>query len=67
MPKKMFRVTYELVTPESAEQADCAECGFMESDGSKVPLGREANHYPFGLFVSRATRADYLAFESENS
>ena len=28
-----------------------------------IPFGREKGNYPFGIFVSPATRADYLAQE----
>jgi hypothetical protein len=31
-----FRVTYEIITPESAEHADVAERGFVEADGFKL-------------------------------
>lgn len=31
-----FTVTYEIVTPESAEQGDAAERGFLDPDGATV-------------------------------
>jgi hypothetical protein len=36
MPK--FRVTYEIVTPESAEQSDVEEHGFMQPGGWHIPI-----------------------------
>ena len=34
----MFRVTYEIVTPESAEHGDAAERGFVEPGEWKTPI-----------------------------
>lgn len=31
-----WRVTYEIVTPESAEHGDAAEHGFIDADGSRI-------------------------------
>jgi len=33
-PRGTFRVTYETVTAESAEQGDCADCGWLAWNGS---------------------------------
>lgn len=33
-----FRVTYEIVTPESAEHGDTEECGFVAYGGWRVSL-----------------------------
>jgi hypothetical protein len=32
-----------------------------------IPFGREPGNYPFGLFVSGATRADYVEFQKEKA
>jgi hypothetical protein len=39
----MFRVTYSIVTPESAEHGDYAEAGFLNAQGERVEalIGRE--------------------------
>jgi hypothetical protein len=42
MGARIFHVTFETVTPESAEQGDFAECGFM------TPYGREDLEGKFG-------------------
>lgn len=36
--RKMFTVTYALVTPESAEDGDYAETGFVEPGEWKTPI-----------------------------
>jgi hypothetical protein len=33
---KKFRVTYEIVTPASAENGDCAEAGFISPEGWRL-------------------------------
>ena len=43
---KPFNVTYELITPESAERGDYADCGFLDSDGRE--------HSAFELWGERA-------------
>lgn len=35
---KLFHVTYEIVTPESAEDGDAAERGFYHENGGRDPL-----------------------------
>ena len=52
MPK--FTVTYEVVTPESAEHGDFAEIGFMQSGGwqheiSTVEMARDREALEFDL------------------
>lgn len=41
--KPAFRVTYEIVTPESAAHGDSAENGFLDARGNRVAalIGRE--------------------------
>lgn len=36
-----FHVTYDVVTPESAEECDVAEAGFVDSHGRRVELEPE--------------------------
>jgi hypothetical protein len=47
-----FRVTYEIITPESAEHGDCAESGYVEPLGWKFQPGNES---PEGLTLREAT------------
>ena len=54
-----FRVTYEIVTPDSAEHGDVAERGFMLPGHWRVSSGRNA-----GLTLREATR---LAAPQEDS
>lgn len=54
-----FRVTYAIITPESAEDGDVAEQGFLDTDltlGEAIELcgGRRAYYEPDRCPVSRA-------------
>lgn len=47
----MFHVTYELVTPESAEVGDFAEVGYVHSNGGRdaIDLVKSADDYAMTL------------------
>lgn len=36
--RRRFHVTYETVTPESAEAGDYDDCGFLDSQGQRRPV-----------------------------
>ncbi len=63
MPR--FTVTYEIVTPESAENGDYAELGFVLSGGWKEPLDRTKTA-PEDCAMS-LREAMQLAYPQENS
>lgn len=46
--KSRFNVTYDIVTPESAEHGDTAERGFIDSRGNQVELPDDCCGEPAG-------------------
>lgn len=76
-PRLGFTLTYEIVTPESAEHGDAAECGFIDAHGSKcderpAPLTlRDVERVGFGCcedsgdwFTETDSRENYATGES---
>lgn len=48
-----FHVTYEIVTPESAEHADAAERGFVDADGRQHELPADMCGADAAAFMAR--------------
>lgn len=44
--RRYFRVTYEIITPESAEHGDFAESGFIFPHGGRDPVFRDGIMHP---------------------
>jgi hypothetical protein len=62
----MFRVTYDIVTPESAECGDIEECGFVTPGGWKTPIESSMKE-PDSDFDMTLREAMRLCSPSENS
>lgn len=64
MPRPLFVVTFDVVTPESAEQGDVAAAGFIRRDYGTGAEDLRALHPPRGITpssyarISRLLRAD---------
>lgn len=46
--RQRFNVTYDIVTPESAEHGDTAERGFIDADGRQIELPDDCCGEPAG-------------------
>lgn len=53
---ELFRITYETITPESAEQGDAAERGFLHSNGGRDPLEVVDNVEDYNMPLASAIR-----------
>ena len=53
---KMFHVTYDIVTEESAEQGDTAENGFVHANGGRDSIDRVANAADYAMDLRTALR-----------
>lgn len=51
--RKRFHVTYEVVTPESAEHGDVAERGFVDADGTEYEMPPDMFGAAAGEFKAR--------------
>lgn len=43
MARPQFRVTFDIVTPESSEHGDSAESGFLEPGGWRYAVGQQSS------------------------
>lgn len=54
--KNLWRVTYEIVTPESAEHGDSEENGFVDAGGGLWPIAECTDDLNFGMSLREALR-----------